>query len=41
MADIDLQDIHDTLISIAYKAGEMITSAHPSTAGTDLKKNCM
>ncbi|MCJ1236954.1 hypothetical protein MMC14_004938 [Varicellaria rhodocarpa] len=39
MADINLQEIHDTLIDVAKRAGEMITSAHPSTSTTDTKKN--
>lgn len=40
MADLDLQEIHDFLITIAYKAGEMITAAHPSTGAAGSKKNC-
>ena len=40
MADLDLQEIHDFLITIAYKAGEMITTAHPSTGAAGSKKNC-
>lgn len=39
MADIDLQDVHDFLISTAKKAGEMITSARPKTGGAGNKKN--
>lgn len=39
MADINLQEIHDFLISIAKKAGDMITSARPSTAVSGSKKN--
>ncbi|KAI9725305.1 MAG: hypothetical protein M1828_003320 [Chrysothrix sp. TS-e1954] len=35
--NIDLQEVHDFLIDIAYKAGKMITGANPSLAGT--KKN--
>lgn len=34
-----LREIHDFLISIAKKAGEMITSAKPSTGGAGTKKN--
>ena len=41
MASTNLQDVHDTLINIARKAGDMITSAHPSTGGSGIKKNCM
>jgi myo-inositol-1(or 4)-monophosphatase len=40
MADLDLQEIHDFLITIAHKAGEMITAAHPSTGAAGSKKNC-
>ena len=38
MAEPDLQEIHDFLFDIALKAGDMITSANPSTV--DTKKNC-
>lgn len=37
--NLDLNDIHDTLISLAYKAGETITSALPATNDTGSKKN--
>lgn len=40
MSDMDLQEVHDFLIAVAYKAGEMITSAHPTTSGAGSKKNC-
>lgn len=40
MADLNLQEIHDFLIEVAKKAGEMITSAKPSTTTTGEKKNC-
>lgn len=40
MADLNLQEIHDFMISIARKAGEMITSAHPTTEQAGSKKNC-
>ncbi|KAB2575936.1 Inositol monophosphatase [Lasiodiplodia theobromae] len=39
MADLNLQEIHDFLIEVAKKAGEMITSAKPSTTTTGEKKN--
>ncbi|KAF2843465.1 inositol monophosphatase [Patellaria atrata CBS 101060] len=39
MADINLQEIHDFLLSVAHEAGPMITSAHPSTASSGSKKN--
>lgn len=38
MAEPNLQEIHDFLIELAKKAGEMIISANPSTI--DTKKNC-
>ncbi|KAL9123513.1 MAG: hypothetical protein Q9217_007057, partial [Psora testacea] len=37
MAEPDLQEIHDSLFDLALRAGDMITSAHPSTV--DTKKN--
>ena len=39
MAEPNLQEIHDFLFDLALKAGDMITSANPSTI--DTKKNCM
>ncbi|EAW12100.1 inositol monophosphatase family protein [Aspergillus clavatus NRRL 1] len=36
---IDLKEIHDSLIQIAYRAGEIITTALPSTGSTGSKKN--
>lgn len=39
MSDINLQEIHDFLVSIAKKAGEMITSARPNTSISGSKKN--
>jgi myo-inositol-1(or 4)-monophosphatase len=39
-ADLNLKEIHDFLISVAQKAGEMITSAHPTTEAAGSKKNC-
>lgn len=39
MADIDLRDIHDTLVTIAKQAGERILSATPSPDGVGSKKN--
>lgn len=38
MAEPNLQEIHDFLFDIALKAGDMITSANPTTV--DTKKNC-
>lgn len=34
-----LQDIHDFLIALAFKAGEIITDALPAVGGTGSKKN--
>ncbi|MCJ1410028.1 hypothetical protein MMC19_004113 [Ptychographa xylographoides] len=39
MVDPDLQDIHDFLVEVAMRAGDMITSARPSTSKIDTKKN--
>ncbi|KAK7519135.1 uncharacterized protein IWZ02DRAFT_449574 [Phyllosticta citriasiana] len=39
MAESNLQEIHDFLVSVAKKAGEMITTARPSTTKTGEKKN--
>lgn len=41
MADLDLQEIHDTLVSIAFEAGRMMLAADPSAISTDTKLNCM
>lgn len=40
MADINLQEIHDELISVAYEAGVMIMAANPGSIDTDTKLNC-
>ncbi|KAJ5469426.1 Inositol monophosphatase 2 [Penicillium diatomitis] len=39
MSNPDLQDIHDFLVSLAYKAGEIINNALPDTSGPGSKKN--
>ncbi|PNS17197.1 Inositol monophosphatase 2 [Sphaceloma murrayae] len=39
MSDINLQEVHDFLISIAKKAGGMITAARPNTSISGSKKN--
>ncbi|KAI9721004.1 MAG: hypothetical protein M1812_002483 [Candelaria pacifica] len=39
MSEPNLQDIHDFLIEIAKKAGEMIVAANPSTITSGSKKN--
>ena len=38
MGDPNLKEIHDVLLGVAKKAGQMIVSANPSTV--DTKKNC-
>lgn len=35
----NLNEIHDTLIEIAYKAGDIINGALPTTGATGSKKN--
>lgn len=40
MEDINLQEIHDFLLSLARKAGDMMTSARPVIEGVGSKKNC-
>ncbi|TKA74510.1 hypothetical protein B0A49_05616 [Cryomyces minteri] len=39
MAEPNLQEVHDFLVLIAKRAGQMITSANPTTAGSGSKKN--
>ncbi|KAK7927750.1 myo-inositol-1(or 4)-monophosphatase [Apiospora marii] len=39
MAGLDLEEIRDTLVSIAYEAGRMILSANPTDIATDTKLN--
>ncbi|KAJ5736627.1 Inositol monophosphatase [Penicillium malachiteum] len=36
---MDLKDIHDSLVSLAYKAGDIINNALPETNDTGSKKN--
>lgn len=40
MADLNLQEIHDTLLEIATEAGKMIMSANPASIDQDTKLNC-
>jgi myo-inositol-1(or 4)-monophosphatase len=40
MADLNLQEIHDTLVSLAHEAGRMIMAANPQDLGTGTKLNC-
>ena len=40
-SDLNLQEIHDFLVSVAYDAGKMITGARrPRAGGTGVKMNC-
>lgn len=39
MSEVNLQEVHDFLIGVAHKAGDMILSAVPSAAGAGEKKN--
>ncbi|KXT09893.1 hypothetical protein AC579_8810 [Pseudocercospora musae] len=39
MSAVNLQEVHDFLIEVAYQAGEMITSAKPAVTGHGTKKN--
>jgi hypothetical protein len=41
MSDLNLQAVHDELISVAYEAGAMILAANPAELDTDTKLNCM
>ena len=36
-----LEEIKDFLVQIAHEAGDMITTAHPTTGASGSKKNCM
>jgi myo-inositol-1(or 4)-monophosphatase len=40
MANLNLQEIHDVLISVAQEAGRMIMGATPSQLSSGTKKNC-
>jgi myo-inositol-1(or 4)-monophosphatase len=40
MAEPNLQEIHDLLMDLARRAGEMMTSATPTAGTVDTKKNC-
>ena len=37
---IDLEEVHEYLIHLAYDAGAMILAATPSSVGAENKKNC-
>ncbi|TAQ90312.1 hypothetical protein B7494_g1355 [Chlorociboria aeruginascens] len=40
MTEINLQEIHDLLLEVAYEAGRMMLSATPSSLDSGTKKNC-
>lgn len=40
MSDINLQEICDTMVSVAFEAGRMIMAANPSDISTGTKMNC-
>lgn len=41
MTDVNLQEIHDNLLAIAFEAGRMITAANPNNITQGTKINCM
>lgn len=40
MSDVNLQEIQQNLVSIAFEAGHMITAANPNSISTGTKLNC-
>jgi myo-inositol-1(or 4)-monophosphatase len=40
MADLNLQAIHDEMVSVAYDAGAMMLAANPADIDTGTKLNC-
>lgn len=40
MADLNLQVVHDTMVELAYEAGQMILAANPADLDTGTKLNC-
>jgi hypothetical protein len=40
LGEKELEEIQEFLIKIAYEAGDMILSAHPSAGGTGSKIKC-
>ena len=40
MAELDLQAIHDEMVSVAYAAGDMMLEANPQDIDTGTKLNC-
>ena len=41
MSDINLQEIHDTLVEVAFEAGRMILAANPNNIDKGSKMNCL
>lgn len=41
MPDINLQEIHDTLVEVAFEAGRMILAANPNNIDKGSKMNCV
>lgn len=41
MSNINLQEVHDNLLGIAFEAGQKITSANTNAIQTGTKINCM
>jgi myo-inositol-1(or 4)-monophosphatase len=40
MANLDLQAVHDEMVSVAYEAGTMMLEANPQDIDTGTKLNC-
>lgn len=40
MADLNLKEIHDLLVELAFEAGKMIMDANPSDIDQGTKLNC-
>lgn len=40
MSDINLQEVHDNLVAIAFEAGRMMLAANVNSISTDTKLNC-
>jgi len=40
MSDLNLKEIHDLLVDLAFQAGKMIMSANPSDIDQGTKLNC-
>ena len=39
-ADLNLQEIHDTMVAVAREGGRMILAANPADIDTGTKLNC-